>query len=91
VGDGATSTYFDSDKDIASAVAVQSDNKIVVVGTALIHGHISDTYNFGVERFNENGTLDRSFNGNWRWGGCNRYRPRRQDLRGGAGTRADEL
>jgi uncharacterized delta-60 repeat protein len=48
---------FDSDDDHAYAVAIQSDGKIVVAGTAIVDGH----GNFALARFNSDGTLDTGF------------------------------
>jgi uncharacterized delta-60 repeat protein len=45
----------------ASGVALQSDGKIVAVGTTNIHG--SHTSDFALTRYNPNGSLDASFSG----------------------------
>ena len=57
-GDGKQTTGFGGD-DQATAVAIQANGKIVVVGTA------DSTNNpaFAVARYNPNGTLDASFSG----------------------------
>ena len=65
-GDGTTSSDFDHNFDIAYAVAVQGDDKIVVAGSAKT-GIEAFTSDFAVERFNSDGTLDRTFNGNGKW------------------------
>ena len=60
-GDGTTSSDFNGGVDTAFGVVVQSDNKIVVGGTA---AESSDTFartNLAIERFNADGNLDRSF------------------------------
>jgi uncharacterized delta-60 repeat protein len=57
-GDGRQTTDFFQDSDGASAVALQADGKIVVVGGAIAHR--SD---FAVARYNPNGSLDGSFSG----------------------------
>ena len=58
--DGKVLTDFDRSVDIANAVAIQADGKIVVVGTT--HGE-NDFSNedFAVARYNPDGTLDTSF------------------------------
>jgi len=66
-GDGTTSSDFDRNADNAYAVAVQSDDKIVVAGSAIISGTIYTDSDWAVERFNENGTLDGTFSGNGKW------------------------
>ncbi len=57
---GLVTTDFAGRTDDASAVAVQPDGKIVVVGTVQVG---SSSYVFGVARYNSNGTLDTTFNG----------------------------
>lgn len=46
--------------DVAHAVALQSDGKIILAGT----GYAGTTNDFAVARFQSNGRLDTSFNGN---------------------------
>ncbi|HEY1683394.1 MAG TPA: Calx-beta domain-containing protein [Tepidisphaeraceae bacterium] len=63
---GQSSTYayqdFNHNDDIATALARQSDGKIIVVGTS---GNLSQlTGEMFVSRFNMDGTLDDTFNGN---------------------------
>lgn len=67
--DGSLDTTFaDSGKVVTSvakngsadSVAIQSDGKIVVAGNSFIDGGNND---FGVVRYNANGTLDTTFNG----------------------------
>ena len=60
-GDGTTSSDFNHGTDIANAVAVQSDNKIVVGGTADENSDSSSRTNLAIERFNADGNLDRTF------------------------------
>lgn len=55
---GKTTTAVAKESN-ADSVAMQSDGKIVVAGNAFIDGHNND---FGVVRYNTNGTLDSSFN-----------------------------
>lgn len=59
-GDGKAQSDFDSGDDAAYAVAIQGDGRIVVAGKAAVSGDAD----FGVERFNPDGTLDSSFSGN---------------------------
>jgi uncharacterized delta-60 repeat protein len=60
-GDGKVTTDFNLLADTANAVAIQSDGKIVVVGFAtLTNPGFAD---FALARYNPNGTLDSSFDG----------------------------
>ncbi|MCF8000013.1 MAG: hypothetical protein K9L25_13345 [Methylovulum sp.] len=56
---GIITTDFNAGKDEARAVILQSDGKIVVVGYATTNG----TVKFGLVRYNSNGSLDSSFDG----------------------------
>src|SRR5438270_3322716 len=58
--DGKVLTDFDHSTDIANAVAVQTDGKLVVVGTTYINNDFSDE-DFAVARYNPDGTLDKTF------------------------------
>jgi uncharacterized delta-60 repeat protein len=57
-GDGRVRVNFSSNNDLASAVAVQSDGKIVAVGTTT-----TTTDSFALARFNTDGSLDTTFDG----------------------------
>jgi uncharacterized delta-60 repeat protein len=57
---GQVMTDFDHSTDIANAVAVQVDGKLVVVGTTYINNDYTDE-DFAVARYNANGTLDTAF------------------------------
>jgi len=59
-GDGKLTLNFGNDGDIGYAVAIQADGKIVFAGGAYIPAG-SEHYNFGLARFNQDGTLDNSF------------------------------
>jgi uncharacterized delta-60 repeat protein len=59
---GWVSTGAGSYVDEIHAMAVQSDGKIVVAGTAEVSEN-SEIYDFAVARFNANGTIDGSFGG----------------------------
>ena len=59
-GDGRVTTFFSPAEDVGSGIAVQSDDKIVVVGTSDSGSGASE---FAVARFNIDGSLDTSFNG----------------------------
>lgn len=58
-GDGIVTTELGSTNDTASSVAIQSDGKIIAAGS-LSNGFESD---FAVVRYNTNGSLDASFDG----------------------------
>jgi uncharacterized delta-60 repeat protein len=58
--DGKVLTDFDHSTDIANAVAVQTDGKLVVVGTTYINNDFSDE-DFAVARYNPDGTPDKTF------------------------------
>jgi uncharacterized delta-60 repeat protein len=57
---GKATTSFSAGDDVGSGIAVQSDGKIVVVGTS---DNLSGTSVFAVARFNVDGSLDNSFSG----------------------------
>jgi len=57
---GQVMTDFDHSTDIANAVAVQADGKLVVVGTTYINNDYTDE-DFAVARYNAHGTLDTTF------------------------------
>ena len=58
--DGKVLTDFDHSTDIANAVAVQADGKLVVVGTTYQDNDFSGE-DFAVARYNPDGTLDKTF------------------------------
>jgi uncharacterized delta-60 repeat protein len=58
--DGKVLTDFDHSTDIANAVAIQADGKLVVVGTIYQDNDFSDE-DFAVARHNPDGTLDKTF------------------------------
>jgi len=57
---GLVMTDFDHSTDIANAVAVQADGKLVVVGTTYLNNDYTNE-DFAVARYNANGTLDTTF------------------------------
>ncbi len=57
--DGRVTTDFFGFFDIANAVAIQPDGKIVLAGTALL----GLVYDFALVRYNPDGSLDSSFDG----------------------------
>jgi uncharacterized delta-60 repeat protein len=59
-GDGIVVTNFQSVDELATAVAIDQNNKIVVAGCADYDG--GDVDEFVVARYNADGSLDRSFN-----------------------------
>src|SRR4026207_1851182 len=60
--DGKVPTDFDHSTDIANAVAIQADGKLVVVGTIYQDNDFSDE-DFAVARHNPDGTLDKTLGG----------------------------
>ena len=56
---GKTTTPVGTSTDLANALAIQSDAKIVAAGQA----HNGSNIDFGLVRYNADGTLDSSFNG----------------------------
>jgi uncharacterized delta-60 repeat protein len=58
--DGKVLTDFDHSTDIANAVAIQADGKVIVVGTTYQNNDFS-TEDFAVARYNPDGTLDKTF------------------------------
>lgn len=57
--DGIVTTSFGSGNDFASSLAIQADGKIVVAGTSFI----TTNDDFAVARYNTNGSLDPTFDG----------------------------
>jgi uncharacterized delta-60 repeat protein len=57
---GKVMTDFNQSTDLANAVAVQPDGKLVVVGTTYINNDYTEE-DFAVARYNVNGTLDTTF------------------------------
>jgi uncharacterized delta-60 repeat protein len=57
---GMVTTDLNHSTDIANAVALQADGKLVVVGTSYKHNDFSDE-DFVVTRYNADGTLDNTF------------------------------
>ncbi len=56
--------YFNQDyNDIANALALQPDGKILVAGKAQLYGYYSN-FDFAVARYTADGVLDTSFHGN---------------------------
>jgi len=58
--DGIVTTEFGSNSATASALALQSDGKIVVAGTT-INSSSPGALNYALARYNTNGSLDNSF------------------------------
>lgn len=56
-GTGKVLTDFGSSNDVANAVAIMNDGKIVVAGSSTVGG----TSDFAVARYNPDGTLDTTF------------------------------
>jgi uncharacterized delta-60 repeat protein len=63
-GDGKVVTDFDDSSDRAADVAIQRDGKIIAVGTSDSLGTPEQDFgNFGLARYNPDGSLDASFDG----------------------------
>jgi uncharacterized delta-60 repeat protein len=55
---GKVTTFFGGDGDQGYSIVVQRDGKLVVAGTTT---NLDDTTDFGLARYNSNGTLDGTF------------------------------
>src|SRR5215216_6425785 len=62
---GVVMTDFNTSTDLANAVALQADGKLVVVGTTYTDNDFSDE-DFAIARYNTDGSLDASFGNNGR-------------------------
>ncbi len=60
-GDGKLTTDFNGYDDYATSLAIQTNGKIVVAGQA--HNNNTGYSDFALARYNSNGTLDNSFDG----------------------------
>src|SRR5262245_17168653 len=60
-GDGKTDVTFGAE-DVATAVAIQGDGKIVVAGYTSVNGTAGNPNDFAVARLNADGSLDTTFN-----------------------------
>lgn len=58
-GDGKVTTDFAGSHDSVTALAIQSDGRTVAAGYAVL----SDTYQFALARYNPDGSLDTTFDG----------------------------
>lgn len=58
-GTGKLTTVIGSGNEQVNAIAIQSDNKLVVAGEAIVSGN----YDFALARYNADGTLDATFDG----------------------------
>jgi uncharacterized delta-60 repeat protein/uncharacterized repeat protein (TIGR01451 family) len=59
-GDGKVTTDFYGFNDVARAIAIQADGKVVVAGFAVVSVNEAD---FAIVRYKSDGSLDKSFNG----------------------------
>ncbi len=59
--DGKVVTDFDGDFDEVISLALQSDGKIIAAGGVNIGGVSGSSIDFGLARYNSNGSLDNSF------------------------------
>lgn len=55
---GTVTDYYDAGSSRMNAVAVQADGKVLVAGGAYANNNLSD---FGLTRYNANGTVDKGF------------------------------
>jgi uncharacterized delta-60 repeat protein len=62
-GDGRVTTDIGAVNEWAEAVAIQPDGKIVVAGSCISGPNYDSNYDFCLTRYNSNGALDRSFDG----------------------------
>jgi uncharacterized delta-60 repeat protein len=60
-GDGKQITAFNVGNDFATSLAIQSNGKIVVAG--YVYNPNTPSYDFALVRYNSNGSLDNSFDG----------------------------
>ena len=60
-GDGVMATDFGMSDDFAKSVVLQTDGKIVIAGYA--HTHNGGNYDFALARYNIDGSLDTTFDG----------------------------
>ena len=60
---GVVMTDFNASTDLANAVALQSDGKLVITGTTCTGNDFSDE-DFAIARYNADGSLDASFGTN---------------------------
>src|SRR5207245_1930145 len=63
-GTGTATLSFAGGSDIANDVTVQADGKIIVAGRADVGATLGQGYNLALARYNPDGTLDSTFNGN---------------------------
>ncbi len=78
-GDGIVTTDFGTSSDVARAIAIQADGRIVVAG-------FSGNNTVAIARYNANGTLDTTFNGNPTSGSLGNGRLRMSFGSGGSGA-----
>ncbi|HSE83332.1 MAG TPA: hypothetical protein VLB01_02140 [Thermodesulfobacteriota bacterium] len=62
-GDGKVITDFGDIESVASAIAIESDSRIVVAGTAVNHVNNQIQNNFAIARYGPAGGLDTTFSG----------------------------
>jgi uncharacterized delta-60 repeat protein len=63
-GNGLATIDFAGGSDIANDVTVMQDGKIIVAGRADVGATTGQGYNIALARYNSDGTLDTTFNGN---------------------------
>ena len=67
VGGTVTTPFFDQYHDRANAVAIQSDGKIVAVGTSSYSNQSFYFEDFAIARYLPDGTLDATFSGDGKY------------------------
>ena len=65
-GDGKMTTDFERGRDVGLSVAIQSDGKIVVAGYSSPSGNAGGSSDYAVARYNRDGSLDATFDGDGR-------------------------
>ena len=83
-GNGKVTTNFSPVSDLATAVAIQANGKIVAAGTA---GSTEFSGTFALARYNPNGTLDTTFSGNGK--ATTDFTPGEQDVAFGVAIQAN--
>ncbi|MDO9106875.1 MAG: hypothetical protein Q7U57_18185 [Methylovulum sp.] len=60
-GDGLVSATLGNYEDVGLSVTVQADGKILVAGATVANNYYGYGYDFGLVRFNNDGSLDKTF------------------------------
>ena len=65
-GDGHLNTDFNKNNDAVNSINIQSDGKILAIGITTSVGFYDDGLNVAIARYNADGSLDNTFNGDGR-------------------------